>query len=99
MSAEIDPPDLETGVTTFDNLFTALIGVISHLHNYLLTYVERFQALSLHGQILTLLLTWLVTNILLINLAWRIYGTRICDPTTTGTRLYMIALLRFFSYI
>ena len=85
MSAEVETSNLDAETTASDNLLVVLFDAFSYLTNYLTLYFEKFQSLSLHGQILTILIIWLVINILLIYVAWKIYGQRICDPKTTGS--------------
>ena len=92
--------NFETNLNISDSLYAVFIDVLSYIHIYLTKYAERFQTLSLHGQILTILIAWLFINILLINLAWKIYGSRICDPSTAGSpiSLYVDNIGIYHSY-
>ena len=86
MSSEFDETSsFDADSNAYDSIAVAVIDAYNQIHVYSLYYVEKFQSLSLHGQILTLLISWLFINILLINVAWRIYGQKICDPTTAGS--------------
>ena len=85
MSSEFETSNSDEETSASDNILLILTDAFYHFMNYLTHYSEKFQELSLHGQILTILIAWLILNILFIYVAWKIYGQTICDPKTTGS--------------
>ena len=90
MSSETERSNSPEETSASENILVVLLDAFYHFTNYLTHYVEKFQALSLHGQILTILIAWLIINILFIYVAWKIYGQTICDPKTTGSKSFLL---------